>query len=330
MSALYPNASLPMPTQFGTVQVANPFNPEQAAGGLRKAMKGLGTDEDAVIAFVTSHCVGQRCEIEKQYKQMFGRDLRSDLKSELSGKFEDTILRLFDPPRVFDAMECNNAIKGLGTNEDTLIEILSTRSNAEILEIRSQYKILYKRELEKDIQGDTSGHFKRLLTALVTGHREERPQADHQLACQEAEELYKAGEKQLGTDESTFNRILCLRSPVQLRETFAQYRAISGKEIEQSIQSEMSGNLELGCLAIVKSANNPAAFYAERLYKSMKGAGTDDRTLIRCVISRSEVDMKLIKQEFNTMYGKTLGSFIKGDTSGDYKKTLLSLIGEPK
>jgi len=327
MSCVYPSASLPMPTQFGTVQLANPFDPEQAANGLRKAMKGLGTDEDAVIDIVTSHCVGQRCEIEKKFKQMFGRDLRSDLKSELSGKFEDTILRLFDPPRVFDAIECKNAIKGIGTNEDTLIEILTTRSNAEIAEIKTHYKTLYKSELEKDIQGDTSGDFKRLLTALVTGNREERPTADIELAKEEANELYKAGEKKLGTDESTFNRILCLRSQVQLKETFAQYKVFAGKDIEQSIQSEMSGNLELGFLAIVKSAKNPASFYAERLYKSMKGAGTDDRSLIRNVVSRSEVDMQLIKQEFNKMYGKSLESFIKGDTSGDYKKTLLKLIG---
>ncbi|KAK3778627.1 hypothetical protein RRG08_040807 [Elysia crispata] len=316
------------PTPLGTVQPADPFNPETASQALRKAMKGLGTDEATIIKILTTHCNAQRREIEKVYKQMHGRDLLDDLKSELSGKFESFVLALFQHPRIYDAKECNSAISGVGTNEDTLIEILATRSNAEIKDIRDQYRLLFKRELERDIQADTSGDFKRLLTSLVTGNREDRPQPDVELAKKEANELYKAGEKKLGTDEAVFNRILCLRSNAQLCETFAQYKAISGKDIEKSIASEMSGNLEVGCLAIVRAARNTPAYFAERLYKSMAGAGTKDNALIRTVVSRSEVDMAAIKQEFNRMYGKTLASFVKGDTSGDYKKVILGIIGE--
>ncbi|CAG5119449.1 unnamed protein product [Candidula unifasciata] len=316
------------PTQWGTVQPANPFDPEKAAEALRKAMKGLGTNEDAIIQVLTSHCNAQRLEIEKKYKQMHGRDLRSDLKSELSGKFETIAIALLDHPRIYDANECNEAIKGAGTNEDTLIEILSTRSNAEIAEIKSQYKILFKRDLERDIQSDTSGDFKRLLTSLVTGAREERPQVDVELAKKEALELFQAGEKKVGTDEATFNRILCLRSFPQLQETFNQYRVVSGKDIEKAIVSETSGNLERGLLAVVKAAKNPGHYFAERLYESMKGAGTNDRALIRIIVSRSEIDMVIIKNEFQKTYGKTLASFIKGDTSGDYKKTLIAIVKE--
>ena len=40
---------------------------------------------------------------------------------------------------------------------------------------------------------------------------------------------------------------------------------------------------------LVQCARNPAVYFAERLWKSMKGAGTDDSLLIRIVVSRSEV-----------------------------------------
>lgn len=43
----------------------------------------------------------------------------------------------------------------------------------------------------------------------------------------------------------------------------------------------------------VQCALNRPAFFAERLYYSMKGAGTDDSTLVRIVVTRSEVRLAL-------------------------------------
>jgi len=65
--------------------------------------------------------------------------LLSDLKGELSGKFEDLVLALMIPLPVFLAREVQNAIEGIGTNEQTLIEILCTGSNAEIFAIKNAY-----------------------------------------------------------------------------------------------------------------------------------------------------------------------------------------------
>ncbi len=44
------------------------------------------------------------------------------------------------PPAEFDATELRTAMAGAGTTESTLIEILATRSNAEIAAIRTTYK----------------------------------------------------------------------------------------------------------------------------------------------------------------------------------------------
>uniref|UniRef100_A0A668AMZ6 Annexin n=1 Tax=Myripristis murdjan TaxID=586833 RepID=A0A668AMZ6_9TELE len=275
---------------------------------LRKAMKGFGTDEQAIIDLLGSRSNKQRVPLLRTFKTAYGKDLIKDLHSELSGDFRKLVMAMLKTPAELDAYELNSAIKGAGTDEACLIEILSSRSNAEIKEITSVYKREYKKSLEDAISGDTSGHFRRLLISL-------------------AQALYAAGENKLGTDESKFNAILCARSKPHLRAVFHEYQQMCGRDIEKSIGREMSGDLESGMLAVVKCIKNTPAYFAERLYKAMKGAGTKDKTLIRIMVSRSEVDMLDIRQEYMKNYGKSLYTHISGDTSGDYKKLLLKLCG---
>uniref|UniRef100_A0A671XMX0 Annexin n=1 Tax=Sparus aurata TaxID=8175 RepID=A0A671XMX0_SPAAU len=311
----------------GTIKDFPGADPLRDAEVLRKAMKGFGTDEQAIIDLLGSRSNRQRVPLLRSYKTAYGKDLVKDLHSELSGDFRKLVMATLKTPAEFDAYELNNAIKGAGTDEACLIEILSSRSNAEIKEINRIYKQDYKKTLESAISGDTSGHFRRLLISLAQGNRDEREAVDISLAKQDAQALYAAGENKLGTDESKFNAILCARSKPHLRTVFLEYQKMCGRDIEKSIGREMSGDLESGMLAVVKCIKNTPAYFAERLYKAMKGAGTKDTTLIRIMVTRSEVDMLDIRQEYVKNYGKSLYTHISGDTSGDYKKLLLKLCG---
>ncbi|MCV4939640.1 annexin, partial [Escherichia coli] len=81
------------------------------------------------------------------------------------------VLAMLKTPAQFDADELRAAMKGLGTDEDTLIEILTTRSNQQIREITRVYREELKRDLAKDITSDTSGDFRNALLALAKGDR---------------------------------------------------------------------------------------------------------------------------------------------------------------
>lgn len=309
----------------GTVKPFGGFNASDDAAALNKAMKGLGTDEDTILQLLTARSNNQRQEIKATYKTLFGKDLVDDLKSELGGKFETLIVALMTPPITYDVEQLRDAIKGAGTNEKVLVEILASRTPHQVREIIAGYKKEYDDDLEEDVTGDTSGHFKRMLVILLQASRQQGVQEGN--IDSDAQALFAAGEQKYGTDEEQFISILGNRSDAHLRRVFQAYMKLSGYEIEESIQRETSGNLKEVLLAVVKCARGVPAYFAEMLYYAMKGAGTDDQTLIRIMVSRSEVDMLDIRAEFRKMFATSLHAIIKGDTSGDYRKALLLLCG---
>ncbi|XP_053317393.1 annexin A5 [Spea bombifrons] len=309
----------------GTVKDFPAFKANEDAEALRKAMKGLGTDEEAILKILTSRSNAQRQEIAAAFKTLFGRDLVDDLKSELTGKFEKLIVALMTPASLYDAYELRHAIKGAGTCENILIEILASRSQAELNHIKQVYKKEFGCELEDSITGDTSGFFQRMLVVLVQANRDPDSKVNDSLVEQDAQDLFKAGELKWGTDEEKFITILGTRSIAHLRKVFDRYMTISGYQIEESIDRETSGHLEKLLLAIVKCVRSVPGYFAETLYNAVKGAGTDDCTLVRVMVSRSEVDLLDVRQEFRKNFGKSLHQAIKGDTSGDYRNTLLLL-----
>lgn len=253
-----------------------------------------------------------------------------DIKSETRGNFENLLVALLTPMLDFYCKEIKDALSGLGTDEDVLIEILCTLSNYEINAIKNQYSKKYGQDLEQALAGDTSGSFKRLLVSLCTARRDESGVTDVDAAKADATELLRAGELRFGTDESVFNAVLCSRNYEQLKLVFREYETITGHPFEQAIKNEFSGDIQDGLLAIYRCVNNKAEFFARQLHKSMAGLGTNDRQLIRLIVTRCEIDMTEIKGAFERIFKETLKSFIKGDTSGDYKHAIYVLIGENK
>ena len=64
---------------------------------------------------------------------------------------------------------------------------------------------------------------------------------------------------------------------------------IANRDIIRSIKGEFSGDIEDGLVSLVEVVQNSPGYFARRLYQSMKGAGTNDKMLIRVVVTRSEV-----------------------------------------
>ncbi|CAH1188320.1 unnamed protein product [Phyllotreta striolata] len=312
-----------------TVTPCEDFNAEEDAKALKKAFKGFGTDEDAVIEIITKRSNEQRREIATVYKTMYGKDLVKDLRSELRGHFEDVIVALMLEPVEFQAKELHRAVSGLGTDELSIVEILGVHDNDEVVAISNAYEGLYQTSLESDIKGDTSGTLKRLLVGLSTGRRDESCDVNEEAAVKDAQALLQAGELLFaGTEESVFNSVLCQRARCQLRLIFDAYNNLVGHPIEKAIKNEFSGTVKDALLQLIECVRDRTSYLATRLHDSMAGIGTDDRTLIRIVVSRSEKDLEDIKEVYYEKYGKSLAERIadEEEVPSDVKKVLMQLL----
>ncbi|XP_023678985.2 annexin A3a [Paramormyrops kingsleyae] len=313
--------------QRGTIIDKTNFNASEDAAALRKAIEGLGTDEKTIITILTGRTNKQRQLICAAYHQATGRTLKEDLKGDTHGDFEDLLVALITPANVFDSQEVIQAMKGLGTTDNTLIEIFASRTTQQVKTLSDAYLAETGKKVTLDLKTEVSGDYGQALLTLAEATREDSAAVDMGKARQEAKVLYEAGEKRWGTDENKFIDILCHRSLAQLRQVLIEYKNISGKTLQESIESEMSGHLEDLLVAIVKCVKSVPAYMAERLHTCMKGLGTADSTLRRIMVSRSEIDMLDIKAEFKKMYGYSLHSALESETSGEYRKTLLKICG---
>ncbi|XP_055756095.1 annexin A2-A-like [Salvelinus fontinalis] len=314
--------------KFPTVVAAGDFDPAKDAARIETAVKTKGVDELTIVDILTKRSYSQRREIAFEYEKRSKKDMITALKGALSGSLEAVILGLMKSTAQYDASEIKGSIKGLGTDEETLIEMVCSRSADELVEIKRVYKELFKKELEKDVAGDTSGDFRSLLLALVQAKRDEPSNiVDYEKIDQDARALYEAGVKRKGTDVATWITIMSERSVPHLQKVFDRYKSYSPYDMQESIRKEVKGDLEKSFLTLVECFENKQQYFANRLSEAMKGKSAKEKVVTRIVVSRCEVDLMKIRKEFKKLNQKSLYQTIAEHTKGDYQKVLLSLCG---
>ena len=300
----------------------------KAAEDLRKAMEGFGTDEEHLILVVTSNKTQERLKIKKAYEEKYKKNLIDDLKSELSGKFEDAMVALFKEPVEYDCECIYNAMKGAGTDENCLIEVIASRPNWLLEKIKKKYSELYKKELVEDIKGDTSGDFQKILEGILRCKRSEAKEINKENCEKIAKELSETKEEGwvVNDESSVFYNYIMNSSPKELSAIAREYYRLSGKTIIDGIENNFKGDAKDLLKSILYSLVSPSEYFATRIKKAIEGFGTDNKTLIRILITRCEVDMNIIKKYYKQLYNKEMLEDIKNDISGDYQKLMIELI----
>jgi hypothetical protein len=299
---------------------------ESDATILRESMKGTGTEEETIIKLTAKRSNAQRMKIRETYKGAFGRDLVEDLESELGGNMKKLVMSMYRDPVEFDTVELYTAVQGGGTDEDCISEIIGSRSNFRLGEIKKRFQQMYGEELEQRIKDETSSDYEKLLVSLLQCKRDESNKVDASLVQKDVQDLYNAGEGKWGTDEEIFNRIFVLRNPTHLYTVNKEYSKAHGKSLIDVVESEFNGKIEILLRTILQSKINPEEYFADRIRYACKGMGTYDSILVRSLVTIDEVFLKGVKEIYLTKYHMSLEAQIKDECSGDYQEMLLELI----
>lgn len=282
-------------------------------------------DKTELINYSVGISNDKRQELRKGYKEAMGRELMEALEKELSGDFEDCMVKLFKDPFEADAEDLKKSTKGLGTDEELLIEMVVSRTSDELVKIKEKYKELYNVTLEEDIADDTSGDFLNLLKALINTERSKNEKPKKSLCTKIAKELYDSAQNKQVNKENVINYFSTL-SPKELKNMCQEYHKLSGQTIMEFIDKQFSGDFKDCLKTLVYAVISPSEYFATKIMKSIKGAGTNEALLNRCIVSRYNKDMKDIKGFFNKLYNKDMMDEVADDLSGDYLTVIKALV----
>lgn len=286
---------------------------------LRKAMKGFGTDEETIIKILTSCPSSHRQVIMQAYRKTFDRDLIKDLKKELSGDLETVILALMTPTVDYLAQELEQALER--KDGAAVVQILFTCEPLELREIKGSFKRQDDDTLMEEVEEETTGVFRDVVLATLNSYRDD--ECSYMVTHSVARAIYNDDH---GVDKKELVKAFSTLSYKQLKAVFVEYYKVAGRTLGEAFDLEFKGTEKANMQALFQCLQNRYGFLAASLRNSMAGLGTKDRDLIRLVISRSEVDLMNIKDEYFKMYNRTLENDIKKDTSGGYMKVLLALL----
>ncbi|KAI0879385.1 hypothetical protein GGS24DRAFT_439227 [Hypoxylon argillaceum] len=253
-----PGAAGGPPTQptlgYGPPQIIQ-WDASPDAQTLRMAMKGLGTDEKALIRVLANKDPLQIEAIKAAYFRLFSRSLEKDVKSETSKYLELGLVSIISGPLLHDVNLLHTAMDGPGTKEKVLNDVLLGRSNADMKAIKGMYQHTFNRPLERDIKGDLSMKTERhFMIVLGACRAEDSAPVIPQAVDQDVMELYRATEGKVGTDEMLVCSILSTRNDNQIRaisQTYEQKFRRSLEDVLKRVSYIYLASMTLGNLCVL-------------------------------------------------------------------------------
>ncbi|XP_065827027.1 uncharacterized protein [Oscarella lobularis] len=284
------------------------------------------TDSGKVVATLKSKTYDHRRSVASRYKELHGNELSEVLKSAFDGAVRDAVVAAVRTRAQVNAWALQEAMKGSGTDEKAVMEILYSLSNREMDDVKAAYNQMYEKDLAEQLKCETSGHFESLLMDLCKNDRNESDDVDEELAQKDAKELLEASEGRWGTDEGVFIRIIANRSRKQLQATFDEYEKVAEKTILATLEGETSGDLYLGLRTTVLLVQDPAKHWCTRIKENLEKGADGRNFIIRIVLATDESKLGALRGKYEELYSRSLADAVRDEVTGELGDMLASLV----
>ena len=279
-------------------------------------------DEEAIYDLITKTSLSDRISISRYYRGAYNSSLFSDIQSKIGGDYGYLAAQMFLSPIEF----CLHHLKlGLKKDFETVLEILTSKTNEELKVIEKVYKLDTGNDLRSDILKEYKGVIGKNLVLMFDTPRSNNSRL-RKNECERLAKLLVEKEPKLWVeDEKIFKDIFLMKSPEELVLIARYYFNITGNNLAEVADKKLKDKNQLLIKELLFNNIMPHELFAEKIYSSMKGIGTNEEKLSRALVSRCEIDMPLIREMYEYKYKTPMKEDIIGDNSGMYQKLCIFL-----
>ena len=279
-------------------------------------------NEEAIYDLITKTSLSDRISISRYYRGAYNSSLFSDIQSKIGGDYGYLAAQMFLSPIEF----CLHHLKlGLKKDFETVLEILTSKTNEELKVIEKVYKLDTGNDLRNDILKEYKGVIGKNLVLMFDTPRSNNSRLRKNECERLAKILVEKDPKLWVEDEKIFKDIFLMKSPEELVLIARYYFNITGNNLAEVADKKLKDKNQLLIKEILFNNIMPHELFAEKIYSSMKGIGTNEEKLSRALVSRCEIDMPLIREMYEYKYKTPMKEDIIGDNSGMYQKLCVYL-----